>query len=59
DYYLTAPATNPTGPESGAFKVFRGGSWEDASWLVRAATRGLGKPDEWFPTVGFRCARGP
>ncbi|MGH2524547.1 MAG: SUMF1/EgtB/PvdO family nonheme iron enzyme, partial [Anaerolineales bacterium] len=56
DYYLTAPATNPTGPESGAFKVFRGGSWEDASWLVRAATRGLGKPDEWFPTVGFRCA---
>ncbi len=56
DYYINSPAANPTGPDSGSLKALRGGAWDEPGWLVRAATRAPGAPDEWFPDVGFRCA---
>src|SRR4030095_8171588 len=27
DYYQKSPATDPQGPEAGAYRVYRGGSW--------------------------------
>jgi serine/threonine-protein kinase len=55
-YYKDSPDANPTGPETGSLKVFRGGAWDEPGWLVRAATRASGDPQEGYPDVGFRCA---
>lgn len=56
DYYETSPAANPLGPETGSLKTYRGGAWDEPGWLVRAATRAPGIPDDSYPDVGFRCA---
>jgi len=56
DYYGQAPLHDPQGPESGPYRVARGGSWDDLRWFVRAANRSgyviAPRPD----AVGFRCA---
>lgn len=49
---------NPKGPESGQFKVLRGGSWDSNPWYVRTANRLNSTPDARSDSVGFRCARG-
>ena len=57
-YYSTSPTANPTGPLSGSFRVFRGGSWcydFDGSPL-RAAYRSNGTPGNRYDSLGFRCA---
>lgn len=56
DYYMNSPTANPTGPDAGSLKVFRGGAWDEPGWFVRAATRASGNPHNSFPDVGFRCA---
>jgi formylglycine-generating enzyme required for sulfatase activity len=61
DWYGTPygqPTTsNPTGPASGDFRVFRGGSWADFASDARCASRNefnpAGGSDHW----GFRCVR--
>jgi formylglycine-generating enzyme required for sulfatase activity len=56
DYYAISPARNPSGPESGTFKVVRGGSWYDHSWQVRSAYRkGISLSSARMHWVGFRC----
>lgn len=51
---------NPTGPESGSFKVLRGGSWHfNYEGLLRAANRDDDRPDYRIYDVGFRCAVSP
>lgn len=57
--YPSGPQTNPTGPGSGSSRVLRGGSWADSSLAVRGAYRSWGIPDNWFGSLGFRCARNP
>lgn len=37
-------------------RVLRGGSWNFAESIVRAATRSWSLPDGWFYNLGFRCA---
>lgn len=54
DYYKNSPLENPTGPESGIEKVFRGGSWATNDKFCRAANRGLFLPNGQFKDVGFR-----
>lgn len=58
DYYADSPARNPQGPESGIFKVARGGSW--ARDEVSAADRHtIGLPSDPDSDFGFRCAASP
>ena len=60
--YSSTPATNPTGPASGSYRVQRGGSWHSSNFYVeddyRSANRGFDWPyGEWVngEDVGFRC----
>jgi formylglycine-generating enzyme required for sulfatase activity/predicted Ser/Thr protein kinase len=57
DYYPVSPASNPTGPETGDFRVLRGGSWFNMARAMRAAFRLSNYPDLQSDTLGFRCAR--
>ncbi|MBI4401228.1 MAG: SUMF1/EgtB/PvdO family nonheme iron enzyme, partial [Nitrospirae bacterium] len=57
DYYASMPDRNPPGPETGRYKVVRGGSWRSDPPMLRAATRGGAPPDQRAPTIGFRCAK--
>ena len=57
DTQLTPPATNPTGPTAGRFKVFRGASFTDDKELLRFARRGKLPPENTNPDFGFRCVR--
>ena len=56
DYYLVAPANNPTGPETGVTKVLRGGGWNDTELALRATVRKNFLPDSFDSNLGFRCA---
>lgn len=51
-----APATDPTGPASGVFRVVRGGAWFSLEDEVRCAARNYQTPDNPGP-FGFRVAR--
>jgi len=57
NYYLTPPATNPHGPESGGEKILRGGSYS-SDWIgVRVNRRDHNPPTFRGSDIGFRCAR--
>lgn len=53
-YYVQSPTENPTGPESGEYRVMRGGSWASKPEDCRVTQRIQAKPDGNSPTVGFR-----
>jgi iron(II)-dependent oxidoreductase len=57
DYYKNAPNRNPTGPEKGTQKAFRGGGWMDSTPSVRPAQRNGADPNTKMNWLGFRCAR--
>ena len=57
-YYDESPLDYPTGPESGAYRVVRGGSWNDYEWYLRTTTRYSYFPDNKRMSIGFRCALG-
>jgi iron(II)-dependent oxidoreductase len=56
DYYQDSPARNPSGPTSGIYHVWRGGSWNCNQTSARSAGRGNYNPDYWRDLIGFRCA---
>jgi formylglycine-generating enzyme required for sulfatase activity len=60
DYYNTYPVdgwpNNPPGPDTGTWKVLRGGSWSDNGHAVRVAWRSDSIPGFSGFTFGFRCA---
>jgi len=55
-YYATSPASDPTGPDSGAERVKRGGSYMGDVDTVRVSNRVVGFL-VGLPNLGFRCAR--
>ncbi|MEN9641776.1 MAG: hypothetical protein RIR77_965 [Planctomycetota bacterium] len=57
--YSSGAQTNPLGPVSGSFRVFRGGSWGNVTGNVRSSDRGGNSPDEPNYRIGFRVARNP
>jgi formylglycine-generating enzyme required for sulfatase activity len=57
NYYTTAPVSDPQGPERGAIKAMRGGSWLKPAISLRTADRDWGTMDSHPSGTGFRCAR--
>jgi formylglycine-generating enzyme required for sulfatase activity len=60
DWYGGYPSTaqiNPKGPDTGSFRVFRGGSWSLSPAYVRVAHRFNSTPDDRDYGLGFRLAR--
>lgn len=55
-YYGNSPLDYPKGPDSGAYRVVRGGSWNDYEWYLRSSSRYSYYPDNKRVSVGFRCA---
>ncbi len=57
DYYANSPDHNPQGPESGDFRTFRGGSWNNViATCVRCAHRELQWTRQSFRLCGVpRC----
>ena len=56
NYYASAPAQNPKGPDSGQDRVLRGGSWDAPLGFVRAAYRVRHGSELSYDSAGFRCA---
>jgi len=56
DYYSQAPPANPLGPATGAYKVFRGGSWSFDQVYAHTSFRYNVKPDYTYDFTGFRCS---
>jgi formylglycine-generating enzyme required for sulfatase activity len=59
-YYQNSPSSNPTGPNSGEYKLQRGGSWGGyVVFKLRTSWRLGGKPYYIEKNLGFRCVRSP
>ena len=56
-YYDDPPSENPKGPQTGQYRVFRGGAWYTTATNVRAAYRGRTDPESSFNNLGFRCVK--
>ncbi len=58
DYYSKSPASDPTGPPSGTFRVFRGGSWSSPESRLRSSQRSAAVPNAGGAVqMGFRLVR--
>ena len=55
--YRSAPLSNPAGPERGAIKSMRGGSWLKPAISLRTSDRDWGVMDSRPSGTGFRCAK--
>ena len=56
DCYKTSPAEDPKGPDSGSYRVLRGGSWGNLPGDLRCAYRYGSGPSNRGGGIGFRCA---
>jgi formylglycine-generating enzyme required for sulfatase activity len=54
--YPAEPQINPTGPDSGVLRVFRGGGWFGDARGCRSAYRGRNGPAFRHFNIGFRLA---
>jgi sulfatase modifying factor 1 len=57
--YPTSTVSDPSGPQSGSMRVFRGGSWYINPWYCRSANRGGIVLINRIPNLGFRLLRTP
>jgi len=57
DYYTHSPERNPRGPESGARRASRGGSWRHQVKISRCAARASIPPEFEYADYGFRVVR--
>ena len=57
--YPLGPLTDPTGPETGAMRVLRGGAWDAPVVAARCANRWANFPELRTDAIGFRvmCLR--
>lgn len=56
DYYSVSPERDPRGPESGARRASRGGSWRHHIKISRCAARSSIPPTFQYADYGFRVA---
>ncbi len=54
-YYETSPYKNPTGPDSGIFRILRGGSWTKEIWYAQVNIRLMPPPTYATNCYGVRC----
>lgn len=59
DYYEASPAVNPTGPETGSFRVLRGGTAQRTEVRARCAFRGRNAPEFITRDQGLRLVYAP
>jgi formylglycine-generating enzyme len=60
DYYAVSPRKNPKGPETGAYRVLRGGSFFVEAHDLRTYGRSPAWPSfQGYRRVGFRAVREP
>ncbi len=57
--YTSGRQKNPTGPDSGSRRVYRGGSWSSCPGFCRSAFRGWDSPGIRYYDLGFRPALSP
>lgn len=57
--YSSSSQTNPTGPNSGSFRMGRGGGWPDCARDCRSSRRAIGEPDDSINSVGLRLVLVP
>ncbi len=57
DYYSVSPAIDPQGPETGTFRVRRGGTYSRVPSYCRSSFRYWNRPDARLTTQGFRLCR--
>jgi len=54
-YYKQSSVENPTGPEGGIFRIYRGGSWDSESSKCKVTSRNGGDPENIENLgIGFR-----
>jgi formylglycine-generating enzyme required for sulfatase activity len=56
-YYKSSPPTDPKGPVSGSYKVFRGGGFDQDATTAGCTYRNASAPDVPMAHVGFRLCR--
>lgn len=56
DYYQKSPGENPKGPETGIWKVVRGGGWWCKLEHCEVTDRRKEAPTTQTSSIGFRCA---
>jgi formylglycine-generating enzyme required for sulfatase activity/tetratricopeptide (TPR) repeat protein len=54
-YYQRRIYVNPTGPDTGMYRVMRGGSWRNSDNLIRVQNRSKFPPMNYGIYYGFRC----
>ena len=57
DYYSSDSVTDPRGPSSGSYRVYRGGSWSITARNARSSFRFSNGPSFSGGTLGFRFLR--
>jgi formylglycine-generating enzyme required for sulfatase activity len=58
NYYANSPTNNPQGPETGSYKVTKGGDFfSRQGYEVRISGKFQYYPTNPSPAIGFRCAR--
>jgi formylglycine-generating enzyme required for sulfatase activity len=57
--YLPGEVVNPVGPDSGSYRVVRGGSFFFPPGYLRSAFRVTVRPEDRLEGFGFRCVRVP
>jgi len=59
DGYPTTAVTDPKGPDTGEYRVFRGGDWRGNAYHCRSVARDSDDPSDNFSYFGFRVALSP
>ena len=54
--YSSSSSSNPTGPDRGSYRVFRGGNWYGGAGCCRVSNRHSGTPASSNSHFGFRLA---
>lgn len=54
-YYQDSPSANPLGPETGQYRIVRGGAWTFSGNDLHISRRVSSSPDTATDETGFRC----